>query len=155
MNLTKLANDYITAWNRRDAGRLVSLMHEGFAYYNAFWMESSAGRDAAVYLRDRLEEDKYWYQQIGPVIQVENGVAFHYSAHKLTDAAADRTEFIGAEVFNIRDDKIIAVSDFYCDPDRAALKEVARLTAKRHGLPKYAKSGLHVARDGGVSSEPD
>jgi len=134
MDLEKLVDDYISAWNRRDSSGLLALMHDGVAIYNAFWMESSVGRHAANYLRDILDEDIHWYKQVGDVIDFGNGVAFRYSAHELTDSTGGRTVFEGAEVLNVQDNKIITVSDYYCDPDRSALLEVAKLTAIRHGL---------------------
>ncbi len=144
MNLDKLVEQYVSAWNRKDTDDLLALMHEGVAYYNAFWMESSVGQDVTQYLRDRLDEEKYWYQQVGGVIVCDDGVAYRYNAHELKDAAIGRALFNGAEVLNIRDGKIITVTDIYCDPDPTALKEVAKLTARRHGLPKYVTSGLRA-----------
>ena len=75
MDLEKLVEDYISAWNRKDIDGLLALLHRGFAVYNAFWMESSVGKDAAQYLRDTLDEDECWYQQIGDVIVYNHGVA--------------------------------------------------------------------------------
>ena len=144
MDLEKLVEDYISAWNRGDTNSLLALMHGGVAFYNAFWMESSVGQDTAEYIRDSLDEEKYSYQQIGDVIAFDNGVAFRYSAHELTDSAIGRAVFNGVEVLNIRDDKIITASDFYADPDRTAIEEVAKLTSRRHGLTKYVKSGRHA-----------
>lgn len=146
MDLKKLVRDYISLWNRRDVDGLLRLMHKGVAFYDAFWMESCAGRDASEYLRDRFSEEHYWYQQIGNIIPFDHGVAFRYNAHELTDSTIGRVLFNGAEVLNLRDDMIITVSDFYCDPDRTAIEGVANLTAKRHGLPKYVKSGLGTVK---------
>lgn len=146
VDLDKLAEDYISAWNRRDINGLLGLMHAGVAFYDAFWMESCVGRDAAEYLRDRFDEETYWYEKIGDVIVVDTGVAYVYRAYAQSDSTVDGAVFDGVEVFNILDDKIITVSDFYCDMNRTAIQEVAKLTARRHGLPKYVKSGLSAAK---------
>jgi hypothetical protein len=49
-------------------------------------------------------------------------------------------------VLTIREGKILTVSDFYCNPERDALLKVASLESERHGLPKYAASGLSALR---------
>lgn len=146
MNLKGLVQSYFDAWNRQDVDGLLTLMHRGAAHYDAFWMESCVGRDLAQYFQDAMDEEPYWYEQVGDLIGTENGVGFRYSAHHRSNSKIDEPILYGAEVLVIRDNKILTMTDFYCSPDRADLKEVADLVAKRHGLPRHVDSGLSALR---------
>lgn len=142
MNLEKLVQSYLDAWNRHDTDGLLALMHEGAAYYDAYWSESCVGRDLAVYFNDYFQDEPYEYRQVGDVIAIDGGVIFRYNAHKKSDSKDGEAVFNGAEVLTVRDGKILTVSDHYCDPELASLTDVAALAATRHGERKYATSGL-------------
>ena len=146
MNMDKLVERYIDAWNRQDIAGILELMHSGAALYDAFWMETCVGKDLPRYVQDGIEEENHYYQQIGEVMPVDNGVAFRYSAHERPDPTIGPVVYYGAEVLIVLDNKILTVSDYYCNPDRAALEEVAKLAAKRHGLASHTKSGLGAMR---------
>ena len=45
MELKELVEDYMDRWNRRDTAGLLSFMHKGAAYYDAFWRETCVGSD--------------------------------------------------------------------------------------------------------------
>ena len=83
------------------------------------------------------------YKQIGELIIVDDqSVGFRYAA-----LDEDKGEvYRGAEVLVLTEGKILTISDYYCDPRREALEEVVSLSAKRHGAPKYASSGLGAAQ---------
>lgn len=142
MNLEKLADDYIDAWNRQDVDVVLALMHQGAAIYDAFWMETCVGRDLPQYLRDVFDEEKHWIQRISDVMKIPTGAVYRYSAHEMDASAVGREIYTGAEVLIVRDSKILTVSDFYCSPDVDELKEVGILAAQRHGQPSHTKSGL-------------
>lgn len=142
MDAEKLVKQYIDAWNQREVAGLLDLMHPGAAYYDAFWMESCVGRDLAQYFRDEFDEEPYWYEQVGDVIATENGVSFRYSAHDPSDANIGDPIHYGAEVLQIRDSKILTVTDFYCSTIRDDLEEVAKLAVRHHGMPTHVSSGL-------------
>ncbi len=146
MDLEKLVDKYIDAWNRQDVAGILELLHAGAAIYDAFWMETVVGRDLSKYLQDSIDEQNYWYQVIGEVILVDHGVAFRYSAHERSDTTIGPELFSGAEVLIVHDNKILTVSTHYCMPDRAALIEVAELAAKRHGLPSHPRPGLSAQK---------
>ncbi|MCP5089952.1 MAG: nuclear transport factor 2 family protein, partial [Gammaproteobacteria bacterium] len=129
MDPEKLVESYISAWNRQDIDGLLELMHEGVAYYDAFWMESCVGRDAVQYIRDSFDRDEYRLQRVGNVTVVDDCVSFRYAAYAPTDLEFTQMLFNGAEVLNVRDDKIVTVSDFYCDTDQYSLREVTKLVA--------------------------
>jgi len=142
MKTTELVEQYILAWNRRNATDLLALMHKGAAYYDAFWMESCVGRELIQYFQDSFDEEPYWYEQIDDTIDTESGVVFRYSAHESSDSNIGETIYFGAEMLTLRDGLIVTISDHYCHPDRTDLVEVARLAAKRHGLTSHTKAGL-------------
>lgn len=145
MNMEQLVDDYVDAWNRQDLDRLLELMDKRATFYNAFWMEYCAGKDLAHYLRGALDEG-YWFQKTGNIILVENSVTFRYSAHQRTGSIPGPVLFNGAEVLTLRENKIVSVSDYYCNPEQAELQEIARLSIKRHGKMRHAKSGLGSLR---------
>ncbi len=146
MDLEKLVDKYIDAWNRRDVAGIIELLHAGAAIYDAFWMETVVGRYLPKYLQDCIDERDYWYQVIGEVIPVDHGVAFRYIAHERSDTTIGPELFSGADVLIVRDNKILTVSAHYCMPDRTALMEVAELAAKRHGLPSHPRPGLSALK---------
>lgn len=152
MDPEKLVEDYIGAWNRQDIESVVALMHDGVAYYDAFWRETCVGRDLVQYLHDSVEDYSYFYRLVGNVIVTDTGVAFRYSAHEPSDSNDGSAVFSGAEVFTVRDGKILTVSDHYCDPRQDCLMELAELEATRHGVSRYAKSGLPFHRLVGIRS---
>ena len=146
MDIEELVERYVLAWNEQDLEGLLSLMHKGASYYDAFWMETCVGQDLAQYFRDSFEEENYWYERVGGAIEVDNGVAFRYLTYEGGKSKFGRALYNGAEVLIIRDDKIITVSDYYCNPHAHAIEEIAKLAARRHGQTSFAKSGLGAGR---------
>jgi len=146
MELERLIERYISAYNRRDVDGVLALMHEGAALYDAFWRESCVGRDLTQYLHDAFDDDTYWYEQVGGVMETDNGAVFRYRAHERTESKPGRVMYSGAEVLTILNNKILTVSDFYCDPDDNNLIEVAELAVTRHGISNFTKSGLSAMK---------
>ena len=142
MSIEELVQRYIDAWNRQDAAGLLELMHSGAAYYDAFWTETCVGRDLEQYFQDAMDEEPYWYQQVGDLIRTDRGVVFRYSAHNRLGGEIGEALLYGADVLIIQDNKILTVTDFYCDPDRDALEAVAELAGQRHSVPSHATAGL-------------
>lgn len=142
MNPEEIVKHYVDAWNQRDVAGLLDQMHPGAAYYDAFWMETCVGNGLAQYLRDAMDEERFWYVQIGEVIVTENGVVLRYSAHDLDGSEIGDRLHYGAEILNIVDGKILTVTDMYCSSNRIDLLEVAKLAARRHGLTTTVNSGL-------------
>ena len=146
MDLKKLAKRYLEAWNQHDVDALLSLMHEGAAYYDAFWRETCVGRDLRQYFTDSFEEDPFTYRLIGDFIDVENAVLYRYSVHNQDVAKGRDAVFEGADVLTVVDEKIMTVSEFYCHPSDEAIEDVAHLEIHRHGQTRYATSGLATCR---------
>lgn len=146
MNIGRIVERYIAAWNQGDVDDLLALMHKGAAYYDAFWMETCVGRDLPQYFQDIFDDEPFWYQQLGDLITTESGVVFRYRTYDRADTDLGEPIYDGAEVLNLRDGLILTVSDFYCDPRRSSLQEVATLAATRHGVASHTRSGLGAAR---------
>jgi AraC-like DNA-binding protein len=142
MDVERLVDDYIKAWNRQDIAGLLQLMDKRTTYYDAYWMEYCVGRYLPRYLQHSFEEQSYSYKRIGDVLMVDDSAVYRYTAHEVTDSNIGPALFNGAEVLTFRDNKIVTVSDYYCNPDPTALEEVARLAVKRHGETRHAQSGL-------------
>ncbi len=141
--MQELVDRYLEANNARDLDAVMELLHPGVAYFDSFWRETCVGVDFRQYLADWLEIDTLVYKQIGELIIVDDqSVGFRYAA-----LDEDKGEvYRGAEVLVLTEGKILTISDYYCDPRREALEEVVSLSAKRHGAPKYASSGLGAAQ---------
>lgn len=142
MDRDEIVKHYIDAWNELDVSGLLQLMHAGAAYHDAFWAEICVGPDLARYLQDAMDEEPYWFNKVGDTVGTENGVLFRYSAHDRSGSITDKPVLYGAEILNLRDGKILTVTDIYCSPFQCDLEELAVLAANRHGLPSYANSGL-------------
>lgn len=146
MEIEILVKRYLDAWNRQDVDGVLALMHEGAAYYDAFWRESCVGRDLIRYLNDAFVDYTYLFRQIGTTIVTDSGAVLRYGAFDSGDPNSDESIFNGVEVLTIRDGKILTVSNHYCDPRRSSVLELAELEAARHGESRYAKSGLASKR---------
>ena len=152
MNKNEIIRKYIDAWNQQDVMGILDLMHAGAAYYDAFWMETCVGRDLEKYLRDAMNEEPFWYQQVGDAIESDNCVVFRYSAHRRKDRTISDPIHFGAEILCFQDDKIVTITDLYCNTDRESLEEVAELVQGRHGLPAYANDGLGALKEARIKT---
>jgi AraC-like DNA-binding protein len=153
LDTEEIVTKYIDAWNQQDVSGLLRLMHAGAAYYDAFWSETCVGQDLARYLQDAMEEEPYWYKQVGDTIGTENGVLFRYSAHLRSGSKAGEPVLYGAEILSLRDEKILTVTDIYCSPERSDLEAVAKLSARRHGLPSHVDSGLGALKTARITAK--
>ncbi len=142
MDVDAIVKKYIDAWNKREVAGLLELMHPGAAYYDAFWAETCVGRDLAQYFQDAMDEESFWYEQIGSAIKTKRGVVFRYGAYQSAELTNGEAEHYGAEILVLTDGKILTVTDIYCSADSAYLEEVAELAERRHGLPSHTNSGL-------------
>lgn len=152
MDVERLVDDYIKAWNQHDISQLLNLMDKRATYFDAYWMEYCNGQNLARYLQDSMAEENYWYERIGNVISVDNSVVYRYVAHERTDSKIGLALFNGAEVLIFRDNKIVTISNYYCNPDQSALEEVAKLAARRHAQTRHIKSGLGAFKASRFSS---
>lgn len=143
MDLRKLVEAYVDAWNQQDVDKILGLMHKGAAYYDAFWMETCVGKDLADYFRGCFETDNFFYKIVGDPVTVNGGVAYRYSTHDHGDPN-ESVLYYGTSVLIVRDGKILTSSEFYSSPREEDLEEICRLAERRHGLPKYAEAGLGV-----------
>lgn len=142
MDMDELVKKYVNAWNQFDVPGLLDLMHPGAAFYDAFWAETCVGCDLALYFRDAMEEEPFWFEVIGDTIPTENGVVFRFSAHHRSGSTMGEPVHFGAEILNVREGKILTVTSIYCSAEQSQLREVAELATQRHGLSSHTDSGL-------------
>ncbi len=153
MDLNRLVKKYFDAWNRQDVAGVLELMHPGAAYYDAFWMETCVGHHLTQYFQDAMDEEPFWYEQVGDVIPTPSGCVFRYSAHHRSGSKPGALICHGAEVLNIRAGQILTVTDLYCSPNRADLEEVAELATRRHGVPSHTTAGLGALKTTRLKAE--
>jgi AraC-like DNA-binding protein len=146
LDLQQFVDDYVSAWNRQDLDTLLGFFHKDGAIYDSFWMETCSRADLAEYFGSIIEFDRHCYQRMGDVMPTEEGVMYRYGAHKRTDAVPGDVVFYGAEVMILRDDKLVSVSDFYCDPRQESLEEMSKWQARHHGRIRTLGFGLPAVR---------
>lgn len=137
-----LIDAYVDASNSRDIEALMALTDPGIAFYDAFWQETCVGRDFRLYMEDWFKIDSYFYSRLDPAIVTTNGAAFRYSAADRYQKNPHEAMYTGVEVLTQHAGKIVTISDFYADPSSEALEEATRVSAVRHGQPKYATHGF-------------
>ncbi len=152
MNAEKIVKNYIDAWNQRDVIALLDQMHAGAAYYDAFWMETCIGHDLKQYFRDAMDDEPFWYVQVGETIRIKNCIVIRYSAHRPAGTVIGEPLYYGAEILEIRDNKILTATDMYCRLDETNLIEIAELASKRHGLTSFANSGLGASKEARIKA---
>ncbi len=146
MDLEQFVDDYVAAWNRRDVEGLLAFFNDDGALFDSFWMETCTGDDLAEYFESVIEEEQHFVQRIGDVISTDNGLIYRYGAHAAVGSGPGELQFTGAEVIVLRDGKIASISDFYCDPSEASLREVGQWVAKHHGRLRALGAGLPAVK---------
>jgi len=142
MDRDELATRYLEAWDKQDVSALLKLMHPQGSYYDGFWCETCSGNDLAKYFADSFNTDAYWYQIDSDRITTPNGLIIRYKAFAQNDTEGLTPIYNGAEVISTSDGLIMTISDFYCDPARADLIEIASIVERQHGNSHVAKLGL-------------
>ncbi len=151
MDKESLVEKYIAAWSRQSVTDLLALFHPGAAYYDAFWMETCVGKDLPKYFQDSFDEESEIFERVGDIIVTAHGVVFRYAAFTCPKGA--EPTYYGADVLTILRNKILTVSDHYCDPSRASLLELADLAASRHGQPSHTKGGVSAFKTALIKAE--
>lgn len=138
-----LIDEYVRAWNAKDVERVLKLLDKRATYYDALWMEYVPSRELPGYIRSCFDEEDLRYARVGDVVSIAGNVAYYrYAAYRRNDDGSDSLSFHGAEVFSFRQDRMVAISDFYCDPEPDTLAEIARLSAQYHGETRRVEAGL-------------
>ena len=151
MDTESLVEKYIAAWSRQSVADLLDLFHPGAAYYDAFWMETCVGKDLRKYFQDSFDEESEIFERVGDIIVTAHGVVFRYAAFTCPKGA--EPTYYGADVLTILGNKILTVSDHYCDPSPASLLELADLAASRHGQPSHTKGGVSAFKTALIKAE--
>jgi len=146
-----LVNLYVEAWNRKNVSELMSLMHPGASYYDAFWGEICYGSDLARFFTADFEVDTRRYQQDGEIITTPNGLILRYLAFEHGRGEKERPVYPGAEIITVSDGLIMTISDIYCDPDPVQLAEVAKCVQERHSRSIVAPQGLGARTSGYIN----
>lgn len=152
MDRTQLAQRYFDAWNRRDIEAFMGMLHPQASYYDAFWAERCSGGDLKKYIAASFDVDTREYRIDGEVLSTANGMIARYIALDSVHNGEPVAVYNGAEVFTLSGDRIMTISDYYCDPDAADLLELAELAEQQHALARIAPLGLsaglsrHISR---------
>jgi len=146
MDSDRIIREYVDAWNRHDVNALLEMCSPNAWYFSTFWMEHCPGEEFEEFFRESFEDEHYHYEIVGEPIRMPNGVTFRYSAHDARGPEPGPAVFDGAEMLQIQDGKITAITDYYWIPDPEVLAEVARVTMGRRGLPRRVKYGLPARR---------
>lgn len=146
----EIVTEYLMAWNTNDVPRLMRLLHPQASWYDAFWAETCSGPDLSAYIQDMFDIEKYWYRPDEELIHTPNGVVMRYAAFYQTDTAGAEPVFKGAEILSLSDGLIMTISDFYCDPSRDDLVEIASFVERQHAHANVAPLGLSARTSGRI-----
>lgn len=148
MDREKLIDKFFDAWNDRDLEKMMECLDRHASYYDAMWMEYAASHHLREYLQNTLGEELNHYVRQGESIPVEddNIVMVRYKAYGPGGCGDDSWLYDGAESLSFRGDKIVAVTDFYCNPNTDVLQEVGRLATRHHGEVRHVPLGLSALK---------
>ena len=150
MDRENLIERYLAAWSKKDVSGLLKLMHRQASYYDAFWGETCSGSDLSKYLEDNFEMETYWYKADDELISTQNALILRYVAFDQNDPEGLVPIFNGAEIVTISGGLIMTISDYYCDPNRVDLIELAMLAEKQHSRSNIAPLGLSARTSGRI-----
>ncbi len=142
MKRSELAARFIAAWNNRDVDALLALMHPQASYFDAFWGEVCSGGDLAKYFGATFSEQSHWYEKDGDLIPTSDGFILRYKAFDRGDKERTDVLFRGAEIVTMSGKRIIAIRDYYIEPDPELLLEVAERARASHGKVNVVSLGL-------------
>jgi len=146
----EIVKEYLIAWDTRDVPRLMRLLHPQASWYDALWGETCSGPDLPQYIQGVFDIEKYWYKADDDVVHTPNAVVIRYAAFARTDTAGAEPVFTGAEILTLSDGLIMTVSDFYCDPNRDDLVEIASFVERQHAQANVAPLGLSARTSGKI-----
>ena len=150
MGHKKLIDRYLAAWHEKDVSGLIKLMDPQGSYYDAFWGETCSGDNLQKYFEDSFALESYWYRVDEEPISTPNGVIFRYVVFDQDDPEGLKPLFNGAEILSLSDGLIMTISDYYCDPNRVDLIELASLAEKQHSRANIAPLGLSAKVSGRI-----
>jgi len=150
MDRAEVIERYLAAWGKKDVPGLLKLMHPQASYYDAFWGEVCSGSDLSDYLENSFEYETYTYKPDDELISTQNGLIIRYDAFDRNDTEGLVPIFNGAEVITFSGDMIMTISDYYCDPNRIDLIEIASLAEMQHSRSHVAPLGLSAKISGRI-----
>ena len=142
MQAAELVRDYISAWNRRDAVGIVSLLSRNGFYFDVPVNQKLSGEPLVQYLANDFRQRKLRYDLVGEILIGNFSIAFQYRTRDV-DKPADRgARLSGAEFLTVRGDKVTGIEDYYKFPSDTKPLESFGADEPATSQSQYRKSGL-------------
>jgi AraC-like DNA-binding protein len=133
MQAAELVKDYISAWNRRDATGIVSLLSRNGFYFDVPTNQKLSGEALVQYLAHDFTQRNLHYDLVGEILIGNHSIAFQYKTYNVDNPDDAAARLSGAEFLTVRGDKVTGIEDYYKFPADTNSAESQR---------KYRKSGL-------------
>jgi len=143
MQAAELVRDYISAWNRRDAAGIVSLLSRNGFYFDVPSNQKLSGEALVQYLVHDFKQRKLHYDLVGEILIGSCSIAFQYKTYSVDDPA-DTAQPSGAEFLTVRGDKVTGIEDYYKIPSDTNARESSDTGQSADSHIKYRKSGLRT-----------
>jgi AraC-like DNA-binding protein len=133
MQAAELVRDYISAWNRRDATGIVSLLSRNGFYFDVPTNQKLSGEALVQYLAHDFTQRNLHYDLVGEILIGNCSIAFQYKTYDVDNPDNAAARLSGAEFLTVRNDQVTGIEDYYKFPADTELADAQH---------KYRKSGL-------------
>ncbi len=144
MQAAELVRDYISAWNRRDAVGIVSLLSRNGFYFDVPVNQKLSGEPLVQYLANDFRQRKLRYDLVGEILIGNFSIAFQYRTRDIDKPADSGARLSGAEFLTVRGDKVTGIEDYYKYPSDTELQDASSAGARASSQSQYRKSGLQT-----------
>ena len=142
MQAAELVRNYISAWNRRDATGIVSLLSRNGFYFDVPSNQKLSGEALVQYLVHDFTQRNFHYDLVGEILIGNYTIAFQYKTYNVDDPADAVAGLSGAEFLTVRDDKVTGIEDYYRYPTDTRPRESSGARESTTAQSRYQKSGL-------------
>ncbi len=142
MQAAELVSEYISAWNRRDAAGIVSLLSRNGFYFDVPVNRKLSGEPLVQYLANDFTQRKLHYDLVGEILIGTFSIAFQYRTRDVENPADSGARLSGAEFLTVRGDKVTGIEDYYKFPSDTEPQDASSAGERARPQGHYRKSGL-------------
>lgn len=142
MRAEEFVQSYFDAWNHRDPVAVADHLSSDGVYWNVPLNTVDSHDELVVSLKQFFSAYRHRYELIGDILEGPNTIAFQYRMYPLVQERSAGDPVQGAEFITLHGDAAMTIHDYYNMPGLGQPTDLARVTARRRVINKYAKSGL-------------
>jgi len=144
MQAAELVRDYISAWNRRDATGIVSLLSRNGFYFDVPTNQKLSGEALVQYLAHDFTQRNLHYDLVGEILIGNYSIAFQYKTYDVDNPDNAAARLSGAEFLTVRNDQVTGIEDYYKYPSDTGPRDASSAGARASSQSQYRKSGLQT-----------